>query len=600
MPQVLLKTNPQAGVALQAQGRTLAAAHEAIAATLRSQLGFNHAELLAAPRVARDGSISWVTGLVGTVTPAAEMADAERDRLLQRAERLIEDILGLARKLRAEGAAASAELLELAVQTPGSGADALRPWLYGVGGKPVLAMWGHAAPGTAVAGSAPAAAAVPAAGAPSDAVPAGPVPAAPVPAAAAPAAVAPSAPAPATVAATSAARPFLFWLLWGLLALALVAALLFGLKRCAPAGAVLDDEITRLDARNRELEDELARQKRRDPRFACVREEEPAPPPPGASVSEATPPPLPPVASAPAPAPPSPLEQLKKRVADAGSNCERLTELLKREPLLQGARGEAGATKQEIQRLLQSPACREKSIREAKNLCPGQRPPELAPEMVVVFDGSGSMRYSLEVSDEQIRRNEGAAAVEGMMKQFGLRLPPGQSSADQLMREPTRITVARRATQAVVQRVPSDMSVGLVMVDECPAARPQGFFPPGRRGELLSRIQGIEPRKGTPLADGIAKAAQMVDGTRREALIVVVSDGTESCNGDPCAVAAQLKASKPHVKVNVVDITGTGAGNCVAQATGGKVFTARNADEVAAMTRRAAQEALGPEDCRKP
>nr|WP_246312173.1 VWA domain-containing protein [Aquabacterium terrae] len=210
------------------------------------------------------------------------------------------------------------------------------------------------------------------------------------------------------------------------------------------------------------------------------------------------------------------------------------------------------------------------------------------------------MRYSLNVSEEDIKRNEGAAAVEGLFRQFGMKMPPGQSSADHLMREPTRMTVARRATHALVQRVPSDMSIGLVMVDECPAARPQGFFPPPRRGELLSRIQGIEPRKGTPLADGIAKAAQMVDGSKREALIVVVSDGTESCGNDPCAVAAQLRASKPRVKVNVVDITGTGAGNCVAQATGGKVFTARNADEVAAMTSRAAQEAMGPENCRKP
>jgi hypothetical protein len=60
-----------------------------------------------------------------------------------------------------------------------------------------------------------------------------------------------------------------------------------------------------------------------------------------------------------------------------------------------------------------------------------------------------------------------------------------------------------------------------------------------------------------------------------------------------------LKRAKPHLKINVVDITGTGAGNCVAQATGGKVYTARNADEVVAMTERAAREAMGPEGCKR-
>ena len=48
----------------------------------------------------------------------------------------------------------------------------------------------------------------------------------------------------------------------------------------------------------------------------------------------------------------------------------------------------------------------------------------------------------------------------------------------------------------------------------------------------------------------------------------------------------------------MLDITGTGAGNCVARATGGKVFTARNAREIATMMNRVAQDAMAPADCR--
>ncbi|MEE4463160.1 hypothetical protein V2S84_13815, partial [Azotobacter chroococcum] len=99
-------------------------------------------------------------------------------------------------------------------------------------------------------------------------------------------------------------------------------------------------------------------------------------------------------------------------------------------------------------------------------------------------------------------------------------------------------------------------------------------------------------------ADGVAKAGQMLDGVNRESVMVVVSDGEESCHQDPCAVARDLARRKPHLKINVVDIAGTGAGNCLAQATGGRVFNARNAGELAAMTRQAAQDVLPPAHCR--
>jgi len=242
--------------------------------------------------------------------------------------------------------------------------------------------------------------------------------------------------------------------------------------------------------------------------------------------------------------------------------------------------------------------CREQAIKEARNQCPGVRPPELAPEMAIVFDASGSMRFSLNVTDEQLRQAGQAAALEGMMRQFGLG-GGGPGILEQLTREPRRISAAKRATQAVVGRLPDDMSTGLVLVEECPAARSVGMFPPGARGALLGQIQGIEPRGGTPLADGIARAGQLVDGVTREATIVVISDGAESCGGDPCAVAAALKRAKPYLTINVVDITGTGAGNCVAQATGGKVFTANNAEELALQTQRAVQDAMGPENCKR-
>jgi len=195
-----------------------------------------------------------------------------------------------------------------------------------------------------------------------------------------------------------------------------------------------------------------------------------------------------------------------------------------------------------------------------------------APELVVVFDASGSMDYSMRPWF------------------WGLFHPPW---------EPRRIAAARQATGIVVQSLPDDVNAGLVLLETCPAARRVGFFQAVQRGKLLELVEGIIPQGGTPLADGIANAGEMLDGVNRESVMLVVSDGGESCGGDPCAIARQLAQQKPQLKINVVDIGGTGAGNCLAQATGGQVFTANTAQELQVMTTRAARDVLRPEHCRR-
>jgi len=302
-------------------------------------------------------------------------------------------------------------------------------------------------------------------------------------------------------------------------------------------------------------------------------------------------PPSPPEPPKPVP-PPDPLEKLRERIKQAGNNCKELQQLQKNEPLLKGNR-ELSA--QVTQKLLQH--CKEQMISKAKDLCPEERPPELAPEMVVVFDASGSMDISMLATPEEIQK---ASAVQGAADILtGILLGSSAPSTMQhIFREPKRITTARQATVAVVEQLPKDVNAGLVLVERCPGARSVGFFPPAQRGQLLRRLKGVVPMEGTPLADGISRAGAMLDGVNRESVMLVVSDGEESCNQDPCAVARDLARRKPHLKINVVDILGTGAGNCLAAATGGKVFTASNVKDLQLMTRQAAKDVLAPAHCR--
>ena len=237
------------------------------------------------------------------------------------------------------------------------------------------------------------------------------------------------------------------------------------------------------------------------------------------------------------------------------------------------------------------------TITTAKNLCPADRPPALAPEMVVVFDSSGSMMVNINATRQEeqwvfANLNRGPLAMQFMSGQDRQRL-------EYLTRQPTRMVTAQQATIDVLQRLPSDVGSGLVVVDACPAARNMGRFAPSQRGQMINQLRSLRPHQGTPLADGILEAGRLVDGVNKESTILLVSDGGESCGGDPCAVARNLARQKPHLKINVVDIGGSGAAACVAQATGGKVYSVSNISELNAGINRAAQDALGPSTCKK-
>lgn len=59
-----------------------------------------------------------------------------------------------------------------------------------------------------------------------------------------------------------------------------------------------------------------------------------------------------------------------------------------------------------------------------------------------------------------------------------------------------------------------------------------------------------------------------------------------------------MKARKPKMKINVVDITGDGASNCLARATGGRVLTPQSGMAFEQMLKQATKEAQKPAHCK--
>ena len=107
------------------------------------------------------------------------------------------------------------------------------------------------------------------------------------------------------------------------------------------------------------------------------------------------------------------------------------------------------------------------------------------------------------------------------------------------------------------------------------------------RESILERINDITPTGKTPLTDAVEQAAQALSYTDQPATVVLISDGLESCERDPCALAQALEKGGVAFTAHVV---GFGLTNdedaaslsCIAEETGGKYITAGNADELEA------------------
>jgi hypothetical protein len=187
--------------------------------------------------------------------------------------------------------------------------------------------------------------------------------------------------------------------------------------------------------------------------------------------------------------------------------------------------------------------------------------------VVMLLDTSGSMALPLEANADEMREIVNAVMhgdVPAILKFQALvaATPP----------EATRLGAARRAMSTAVEAIPGSAEIGLITFGACGIVDDRGVFSASQRPALLQTMSEIQPASGTPLASGLEAAARLESASGRT-VITLISDGAESCGGDPCAVARALKQTHPKLSANVIDISGEGGATCVAEATGGRVFT---------------------------
>ena len=173
-----------------------------------------------------------------------------------------------------------------------------------------------------------------------------------------------------------------------------------------------------------------------------------------------------------------------------------------------------------------------------------------------------------------------------------------------------RIFEARRAMRNSIPEIAALRRLGLVIYG--PGRRNACLnidlrFPPisDAAPRILAEIEALRPTGKTPLTNAIREAAHVLDFRNRPGIIVLITDGKETCGGAPCRLAAELAAEAHDLTVHVIGfkvrgdhfswddnndyLDATTVASCLAEETGGRYFRAETVEELA----DALKESLG-------
>ena len=182
-------------------------------------------------------------------------------------------------------------------------------------------------------------------------------------------------------------------------------------------------------------------------------------------------------------------------------------------------------------------------------------------DAMIVFDASGSM-----------------AGNQG----------PGIASS------PPRIDEVRSALSKVLPSATRFRRVGLVSYGPGPSEQcnVKLNFPPVRNATslVMNAVNAMEPAGDTPLTAAVQEAADALDYRRKPGVIVVVTDGEETCGGAPCQLAQDLRAEASGLTIHVIasryhsfswrGAIGAAKLGCLAEESGGVYIKANSEDEL--------------------
>jgi hypothetical protein len=191
---------------------------------------------------------------------------------------------------------------------------------------------------------------------------------------------------------------------------------------------------------------------------------------------------------------------------------------------------------------------------------------ETGRSIVIVLDASGSMNTKL--PDGQIRMEAAKAAVADLAGKLG---------------DDTRVALRVYGHQSSPQQ--KNCRDSALVVGFGPAA--------ANRARIVDQAHGVKAQGYTPISYSLQLAAKDLTGeTATERVVLLVSDGKETCEGDPCAAAKALADADAKLVVHTVgvdvDAETRSQLQCIARQARGRYFDAASATELSRVLATAA------------
>lgn len=207
------------------------------------------------------------------------------------------------------------------------------------------------------------------------------------------------------------------------------------------------------------------------------------------------------------------------------------------------------------------------TLSEARATSPDENGASCQEDAMIVFDGSGSM-----------------SGTERL----------GISSFV------TRIDKVRRAMRQVLPEVAPLRRIGLITFgpgpyNKCDNIKLELEPDYNAADRIMKAVERLNPAGRTPLTAALKEAARIARYKEKPTVLVLVTDGEETCGGAVCALADDLRGTGKDTTVHVIgyrarDYSWTGQGafqsRCLPEKTGGLYISVETTDELIAALRK--------------
>ncbi|KPL59056.1 vWA domain-containing protein [Rossellomorea vietnamensis] len=131
----------------------------------------------------------------------------------------------------------------------------------------------------------------------------------------------------------------------------------------------------------------------------------------------------------------------------------------------------------------------------------------------------------------------------------------------------SKMSLAKESLETLAKELPESVNVSLIAFGHkgtgsdadkemsCKAVESLYPLQPYDEGAFSESLTKFDPKGWTPLASSIELANEQLSSQsdeKTENFIYVVSDGIETCDGDPVATATKVKADNTDVKINII------------------------------------------------